>query len=330
VAVPSLGKNKLVLVSVNGLTNSTFQAWKDYGKDCPAAIVLGASPLESLISGAPLPEFVDKREYIGAIAGTAVRVVKCETNDNEVPANAEFVLEGRISVTETTSIDTLDEGYGYNWEGEKRQYPVFTVDVITHQQNPILPVDVVGTSVSELVTRLRINYAAAILFTLKQTGLPIIDVYLLPEALAWLVIKIDTSRLKILHTDSPTFRQKIGDLLWNVEPGILIHQAFLVDERVDITDFLEVMWAFATRSRPNLQQTFFDDVPANRDVPFMSRGVGNITKGSKVVTDCMFPYQYEANTTIDYEVCNFTDGYSKEIQDKVNSRWTAMGFATPP
>ena len=105
-------------------------------------------------------------------------------------------------------------------------------------------------------------------------------------------------------------------------PGLIVHNAILVDERTNIYEFSDVVWALATRSRPNLQQTFFEDVLGYPLVPFMSHGPGGpTTKGGKVVTDALFPYQYSSNPADqhEYEICDFINGYPKELQEKVNA-----------
>jgi 3-polyprenyl-4-hydroxybenzoate decarboxylase len=115
----------------------------------------------------------------------------------------------------------------------------------------------------------------------------------------------------------------VGEILFrNGRPAIIAHNAILVDERIDIYNFDDVVWAFATRSRPNMQQTFFEEVPAYPLVPFMSHGpVPNAEEGGKVVTDCLFPYQYKleagADKLTEYEICDFKNGFSQQIQDKV-------------
>ncbi len=76
------------------------QMWKKEGKDVPWALVFGAPPAAIMASSMPLPDGCTEAEYVGAMTGHALDVVKCETNDLLVPANSEIVFEGTLSITE--------------------------------------------------------------------------------------------------------------------------------------------------------------------------------------------------------------------------------------
>lgn len=89
------------------------QKWKEIGKDCPWALCFGVPPAAIMASSMPLPDGVTEAEYIGAMTGTALDVVKCETNDLFVPANSEIVFEGSLSVTETAPEGPFGEMHGY-------------------------------------------------------------------------------------------------------------------------------------------------------------------------------------------------------------------------
>jgi UbiD family decarboxylase len=334
----TLGPNKFVCSVYEGQhLNEILEMWKDIKQDCPWALAIGAPPLAAMMGGAPLPEYANEVDYVGALSGTAVEVVKCETNECRVPANSEIVFEGHISISET---DVTDEGpygemHGYLWKCESTKYPIFTVDAITYRNGAILPTTATGRATDETHTVMGITTAALMHYALKEAGIPVLHVHLPPEANAiWAVIQIDTNSLKSSHTNSADFRKRVGETLFSSgHPGLIVHNAILVDERTNIYEFSDVVWALATRSRPNLQQTFFEDVLGYPLVPFMSHGPGGpTTKGGKVVTDALFPYQYSSNPADqhEYEICDFINGYPKELQEKVNAEWKGFGFATDP
>lgn len=77
------------------------QMWKKEGKDVPWALAFGAPPAAIMASSMPLPDGCTEAEYVGAMTGHALDVVKCETNDLFVPANSEIVFEGTLSISET-------------------------------------------------------------------------------------------------------------------------------------------------------------------------------------------------------------------------------------
>lgn len=77
------------------------QRWKDEKQDMPWALCFGVLSAAIMVSGMPIPKWTNETDLIGALSGEPVKVVKCETNDIRVPGNAEIVLEGVVSNTET-------------------------------------------------------------------------------------------------------------------------------------------------------------------------------------------------------------------------------------
>jgi 3-polyprenyl-4-hydroxybenzoate decarboxylase len=73
--------------------------WEKIGKPMPFAVVQGGDPGVPMVGGMPIPAEVDEGTFLGTLYGEPVEVVKCETNDLEVPAGAEVVIEGHVSIT---------------------------------------------------------------------------------------------------------------------------------------------------------------------------------------------------------------------------------------
>ena len=73
--------------------------WEKIGKPMPFAVVQGGDPGVPMIGGMPIPADVDEGSFLGTLYGEPVEVVKCETIDLDVPATAEVVIEGHLSVT---------------------------------------------------------------------------------------------------------------------------------------------------------------------------------------------------------------------------------------
>lgn len=96
-----------------------FEQWKAIGKDMPWALAVGVPPAAIMASSMPLPDGLSEADYIGSLAGSPLEVVKCETNNLLVPANAEVVFEGTCSVTESGPEGPFGEMHGYvhchNW-----------------------------------------------------------------------------------------------------------------------------------------------------------------------------------------------------------------------
>src|SRR5207244_6185109 len=113
------------------------------GTRIPVAIFLGGDPVFTFAATAPLPDGLDEFLLAGYLRKKSVELVKCETNDPEVPANADFVIEGYVDPTEPLR----DEGpfgdhTGYYTLPEP--YPVFHVTAITHRKDAVYPATIVG------------------------------------------------------------------------------------------------------------------------------------------------------------------------------------------
>src|SRR5689334_8048194 len=113
------------------------------GMRMPVAIFLGGDPVFTFAATAPLPDGLDEFLLAGYLRRKSIELVKCETNDLEVPANADFVIEGYVDPTEPLR----DEGpfgdhTGYYTLPEP--YPVFHITAVTHRRDAVYPATIVG------------------------------------------------------------------------------------------------------------------------------------------------------------------------------------------
>ncbi len=113
------------------------------GERMPVTIFLGGDPVFPFAATAPMPDGLDEFLLAGYLRRKSIELVKCETNDLEVPANADFVIEGYIDPKEPLR----DEGpfgdhTGYYTLPEP--YPVFHVTAITHRKDAVYPATIVG------------------------------------------------------------------------------------------------------------------------------------------------------------------------------------------
>ncbi|MDX1386373.1 MAG: menaquinone biosynthesis decarboxylase, partial [bacterium] len=120
-----------------------FQRYKELGKKIPVAVAVGGDPALTYTATAPLPDGVDEFLFAGFLKGQPVELTKCLTHDLEVPASADFVLEGYIDPQE----ELVDEGpfgdhTGYYTPVEK--FPRFHVTKITQRQDPVYLTTIVG------------------------------------------------------------------------------------------------------------------------------------------------------------------------------------------
>lgn len=90
-----------------------YKLWRDRGEPMPFALVQGAEPAALFVGGMPLPDRVDEAGYLGGLFGEPLELVRCKTVDLEVPATAEIVVEGHVSLDETAPEGPMGEYHGY-------------------------------------------------------------------------------------------------------------------------------------------------------------------------------------------------------------------------
>jgi 4-hydroxy-3-polyprenylbenzoate decarboxylase len=120
-----------------------FQEYKRRGERMPVSVVLGGDPAYTYSATAPLPDNLDEYLLAGFLRDKKVELVKCLTNDLEVPSDADFVIEGYV-----------DPGEELVWEGPFGDhtgfysladwYPKFHVTCITHRKDAVYPATIVG------------------------------------------------------------------------------------------------------------------------------------------------------------------------------------------
>ncbi len=118
-----------------------FQAQK-MGKEFEVAVALGTDPALLLATVAALPEGMDEVMFSGFLRGKRTRMVRGKTISIKVPADAEFVLEGRVHLTDLRMEGPFGDHFGHY--SNASEFPVFHISTITHRKNPIYPATVVG------------------------------------------------------------------------------------------------------------------------------------------------------------------------------------------
>jgi phenacrylate decarboxylase len=103
------------------------QMWKEQGKDAPWALCFGVPPAAIMASSMPIPDGVSEADYVGAMTGRPVELKKCDTDNLYVPANAEIVFEGTLSITEVADEGPFGEMHGYVFPGDTHKYPAYKV-----------------------------------------------------------------------------------------------------------------------------------------------------------------------------------------------------------
>jgi 4-hydroxy-3-polyprenylbenzoate decarboxylase len=119
-----------------------FQEYRRAGRRMPVAVAIGTDPAVTYAATAPLPRGIDEMILAGFIRRRPVRMARCVSIDLEVPAEAEFVLEGYVDPEELRLEGPFGDHTGYySLVGE---YPVFHLTALTHRRNPVYAATVVG------------------------------------------------------------------------------------------------------------------------------------------------------------------------------------------
>ncbi|MBI3517576.1 MAG: UbiD family decarboxylase, partial [Proteobacteria bacterium] len=113
------------------------QRWKGAGKrePLPVAAVIGADPGTILAAVTPVPDTLSEYQFAGLLRGKKVELVDCKTVPLKVPAEAEIVLEGHVSLDDYGDEGPYGDHTGYYNSVEK--FPVFTLSAITMRRQPI-------------------------------------------------------------------------------------------------------------------------------------------------------------------------------------------------
>ncbi|KAG5743912.1 hypothetical protein H9Q72_008876 [Fusarium xylarioides] len=340
-------KNRIVCLVGGGQHNSMIRdAWLAVGKkEVPWALAFGVPPAASLAAAMPIPEGVSEAEYVGALVGKPLDLVKCELNNLLVPANSEIVFEGTLSLTDKAYEGPFEDYMGVIFEGDRRMQPLFTVDAITYRNDAIMPVSVPGRITDESVRPLpsvSISYgytnlrhlqhttaalaSAELLELLQRQGLPIKEANCSLETYAtWCALQVDTEKLGDMNTNSAELCKRIGDLAFKDKSCMLVNRIILVGDDVDVFEWNDVMWALVTRCRPGKDETLFEEARGHPITPYMSHGPhGNPTQGGKVISDCLMPIEYRGKRN--FRECSFNTSYPEDIKNKVREGWKGMGF----
>lgn len=306
------------------------QRWIDAGADeTPWALVLGAPPAATFVAGMPLPYEVNEDGYVGALSGSPLEVVKCETNDIYVPANSEIVLEGRISNSKIVPEGPMGEYHGYSFKDKPIMKPLFHVDCVTYRNNPVVPICVAGMPPDETHTVCGPSVSAELLSALRKADFPVDFVWIPFESLCiWIVVSVDIKKLAQMNISSEELCRRAGEIIFSTHAGWEIPKVFLVGNDVDITDINQVLWALSTRYRPGADEYVFGDTTGLPLLPYMTRAkrqeVPDPGRGGKSVVNLLLPEEFDGERN--WLPSNFDASYPEDIKDKVLSKWEKYGY----
>ncbi len=284
----------------------------DVSKDSriAVAVVIGADPATMFSAVAPVPEGMDKYLFSGIVRKKGIKLVKCNTVDLEVPANAEIVLEGYVDPDDIQMEGPFGDHTGYYTPAEP--YPCFNLTCISRRKNPIYLTTVVGKPILE---------DAYIGKVIERSFLPLIQMFH-PEvvdfsmpAAAWF------QGLAIISIKKryPGQAKKVMMGLWGMGQLSLTKMFVTVDHDINVHDMDEVLWAVTTRTDPKRDLMFIENAPTDTLDP--SSPLLNL--GSKVGIDATTKWHQEGFSR-EIQVLAAVD---EETQTLVSKRWGEYGFS---
>src|SRR5580693_422803 len=226
---------------------------KEKTEPLPAAIVLGADPGIILPAVTPVPETLSEYQFAGLLRGERVVLADCVSQPLKVPAEAEIVIEGEVSLS-----DYRDEGpYGDHtgYYNSVEQFPVFTITAITMRRDPIYlstftgrPPDepsILGEALNEVFVPL-----------LKQQFPEIVDFWLPPEGCSY---RIAVVAMKKAY---PGHAKRVMMAVWSyLRQFMYTKWVIVVDDDINARDWKDVMWALSTRMDPARDITVIENTP---------------------------------------------------------------------
>jgi 4-hydroxy-3-polyprenylbenzoate decarboxylase len=229
--------------------------WEKLGKPMPFAVVQGGDPGVPMVGGMPIPAEVDEGTFLSTLYGKPVEVVKCETNDLEVPAGAEVIIEGHVSITRDATEGPYAEFHGYALP-ETSPEPVYAIEAITHRDNPIWPISATGRPPDDSQIAPALGVSAELLTLLRSAGLPITTAWLLVDtACHWMVVTVPRHWRDLLPQTSTTeFVHQVGELMSGNRVGHMCPVTYVLDDDIDPSSTSDVLWALGTRVHPNVRQ----------------------------------------------------------------------------
>ncbi|MBI2832129.1 MAG: UbiD family decarboxylase [Chloroflexi bacterium] len=213
------------------------------GKPMPMVVAMGTDPVLGMVSGAKVPSGWNEYDFAGAIRGEPCEIIKAETCDLPVPATAEIVLEGEVSVEAN-----VYEGPFGEWTGSYSGMlvmPTFHVTCMTFRNNPIFDTVTLSKGASENAFMTMPGKIAALEQELR---------HILPNMTEIAYSKpIVTAVVVQGKWGNKTEPRRAMNAVWASQAGQGISKIVtVVDDDIDPWDSNDVLWAIGTRTQANV------------------------------------------------------------------------------
>jgi 4-hydroxy-3-polyprenylbenzoate decarboxylase len=255
-----IGRNKLImrwLAHRGGALDFRDHRLAHPGLAFPIAVAIGADPATILGAVTPVPDNLSEYQFAGLLRGARTETVRCIGNDLQVPASAEFVLEGHIAPDAANSdgqISAANAGYETALEGpfgdhtgyynEVERFPVLTVDRITMRREPIYHSTYTGKPPDEPAI-LGVALNEIFVPILRRTFPEIVDFYLPPEGCSYRMAVVS------MRKQYPGHAKRVMFGVWSFLRQFMYTKFIIVvDEDINAREWKDVIWAITTRMDP--------------------------------------------------------------------------------
>lgn len=272
------------------------------------AVAIGADPATMYSAILPLPPEIDEMMIAGFLRSKPVEMVKCETVDLEVPANAEIVLEGYVELGELRREGPFGDHTGFYSLAD--DYPVFHVTCITHRKNPVYATTIVGPPPMEDFWMGK---------AIEQIFLPLMKMQI-PEirAVAMPAEGIFHNLMLVsIRKSYPGQARKVMHAIWGLGQAMFTKVIVVVDEDVDVHNFSEVAWKA------------LNNIDPQRDIEFAMGPIDSLDHasrlpnyGSKMGVDATKKWPQEGFTREWPDVITM----APEVRARVDALWKKAGL----
>jgi 4-hydroxy-3-polyprenylbenzoate decarboxylase len=251
-----IGRNKVIMRWLSHRGGALdFREWQQThpGKPFPVAVALGADPATILAAVTPVPDTLSEYAFAGLLRGARTELAQCLGSELQVPASAEWVLEGAIAPGETAPEGPFGDHTGYY--NEVDTFPVFTIERITHRENPIYHSTYTGRPPDEpAILGVALN---EVFVPILQKQFPeIVDFYLPPEGCSYRLAVVSLRKQYSGHAK----RIMLG--VWSFLRQFMYTKfVVVVDEDVNSRDWKDVIWAMTTRMDPARDTVIIKNTP---------------------------------------------------------------------
>ncbi len=284
--------------------------WKrDRQEPLPAAAVIGADPGTTLAAVTPVPDTMSEYQFAGLLRGRRVELVDCVTVPLKVPATAEIVLEGHVSLDEQGDEGPYGDHTGYYNAVEP--FPVFTLSAITRRREPIYLSTFTGRPPDEpSVLGEALNDVFLPLF--QQQFPEVVDFWLPPEGCSYRIAVVS------IRKAYPGHARRVMMGVWSYLRQFMYTKiVIVVDDDIDARSWTDVVWAISTRVDPGRDLVVIEGTPIDY-LDFASPEAG---LGGKLGIDATDKWPPETRREWGRKL-----SMSEAIVERVTSRWGEYGL----